>query len=610
MTLPAKANEVVLADCNQQLADLLGLAPLDLTTGGAHALQDRLWVWGVLGGKEVGKSTLINAIAGDSVVDLGDPVGEGTFQPAAYCHPQDEAELRERLKPLDGINVTFHCSAPPSMQGLVLIDLPDFDSVFAHHVDQVRRISTVLDGIIWITTPKKVGDLRAIREIRRVLKDRANFAYVLNKMDWLITQSDGDPKDSIERASRQLTAQIEAGDADPGRHGGYLIAARYPDRDQLRRALGHANAPSAAAHPCNGEIEGAVDRLTADFESLRTELTSPRTEEAYRSRKQANLDYQLTAQGRRLLEYYRPQSLLNRLDRAVHLEDTSDRVREFLSESYCAQLLSRLNDEDVLLTEWSAKLFKRRIACWPLLGMVAWPLILIGAAINRIRTLWPGAARAGEVDDPFRADGIALSERMEAVIAAQRSALGGLTKKLSIELPSPEQLESMFRTDTLRIANTQQQAVIDQLMRRTAGPVGRLVRGAIAAMALLWFPILQPILQFVLAGFGTASASQSNPSRGAGWGALAAEMVGALSASRVLAGLMVSLMLVIALVAMVYSRAVRDAQRAIDSLSQTQENGIGGALIEPVAQALNQPVASIRDQLQAMVEKLQRLDQS
>lgn len=603
MTTTAQQHESQLARCNQELADILGQSPLELSTGGAATMRDRLWVWGVLGGKEVGKSTLINALAGDNVVEYGDPMGEGTFRPAAYCSPDDESALRGRFGELKDIDVTFHPNAPTAMRGLVLVDLPDFDSVFADHVQQVRRMSNVLDGIIWITTPKKVGDERAIREIHRVLKDRANFVYVLNKMDWLVAQEGGDPAASLKRAATQLDQQAQAGSPSDTDLRKFLIAARYPQSDRLRDAIISARSggqEQVAAD--NGSIDAAVNALTADFESLRTALTTPPPESVSAANKKANLSYQLATQSKRLLDYYKPQPILDRLNKAADIDETRERVREYLTDPYCTQLVRRLNDEDALLVDWSAKLFKRRITYWPLLGLVAWPLVLIGAMFNRLRNLWTGSTTAGAIDDPFRADGIALRERMEGAVASQQAALGGLAIRLSIELPTPEQLEQTFRLDATRIAVSQRQATLDRMLHKSPGALGRFVRGVIAILALLWFPIIQPILAIALPPIIAAWSSAAQQSVTINWSEFATGIVGALSASRMLAGLLVSVILMLALVAAVYSRSVRDAQRAIERLTASPADMATHPLLEPTTAALNQPVSTVHDRLRQVID--------
>jgi len=605
MTTSAQQHETQLARCNQELADILGQPPLDLATGGAATMRDRLWVWGVLGGKEVGKSTLINALAGDNVVEYGDPMGEGTFRPAAYCSPDDESALRARFGELKDIDVTFHPNAPAAMRGLVLVDLPDFDSVFTEHVQQVRRMSNVLDGIIWITTPKKVGDERAIREIHRVLKDRANFVYVLNKMDWLVAQEGGDPNASIKRAATQLDQQIQVGSFSDSDHRKFLIAARYPKSDTLRDAIIKARSGGEGQIVAdNGALDSAVTALSADFASLRSALTTPPPETVSEANKKANLSYQLATQSRRLLEYYNPQPVLDRLSSAADIDETRERVRDYLSDPYCTQLIRRLNDEDALLVDWSAKLFQHRISYWPLLGLVAWPLVLIGAMFNRLRSLWTGSTTAGAIDDPFRADGIALCERMEGAVASQQAALGGLASKLSIELPTPDQLERTFRLDATRIAVSQRQATLDRMLHRSPGAMGRIVRGVIAILALLWFPIIQPILAIALPPIIAAWSSATQQSVAVNWSDFVTGIIGALSASRMLAGLLVSVILMLALVAAVYSRSVRDAQRAIEQLTASLADTTSHPLLEPTTAALNQPVSTVHERLRQVIDKV------
>ena len=173
--------EATLDAVNRQLSRLLHLDQLALQTGGSSSLQDPLWVWGVLGGKDVGKSSLINALAGSDIVDSNEVVGEGTFQPAVYSTRDDLPALQARLGSVEGVSMTYCAEAPATMHGLALVDMPDFDSLFLDHIDQVHRVTSVLDGIIWITTPKKIGDLKGIQEIQQVLKARPNFVYVVNK---------------------------------------------------------------------------------------------------------------------------------------------------------------------------------------------------------------------------------------------------------------------------------------------------------------------------------------------------------------------------------------------------------------------------------------------
>ena len=52
-----------LQSINRELAALLSMAPADLSVGADTASRDELVICGLLGGKDVGKSTLSNALA-------------------------------------------------------------------------------------------------------------------------------------------------------------------------------------------------------------------------------------------------------------------------------------------------------------------------------------------------------------------------------------------------------------------------------------------------------------------------------------------------------------------------------------------------------------------
>ena len=268
MTAQQPDKELVLSSTNRRLAELLHAEPLPLARGGGKSLEDPLWVWGIVGGKDVGKTTLINALAGGEVVDRGEDVGEGTFQPAVYLTDEDLQALQTRFSDLAPLPVAYHPDAPATMRNLALVDLPDFDSLYADHVDTVRRIAGVLDGIIWVTTPKKVGDLRAIREIHRVLKARTNFAYVVNKMDWLLAQTDLPPVQELERTAVALKTQVAVCDPDDGAHRSFLIAAKYGTAESMLEAIERRrSSPEAAASPqADGALAQAVNTLLSNFE--------------------------------------------------------------------------------------------------------------------------------------------------------------------------------------------------------------------------------------------------------------------------------------------------------------------------------------------------------
>ncbi|MHC4610777.1 MAG: GTPase domain-containing protein, partial [Planctomycetota bacterium] len=110
--------ELVLRSVNRRLSELLHQEPLPLAEGGAKSMEDPLWVWGIVGGKDVGKTTLINALAGAEVVSPGCEVGEGTVGPAAYLTSGDVAAVEMRLAGLGTTDTALHAGAPEPMRGL------------------------------------------------------------------------------------------------------------------------------------------------------------------------------------------------------------------------------------------------------------------------------------------------------------------------------------------------------------------------------------------------------------------------------------------------------------------------------------------------------------
>ena len=86
---------------NGELATLLHAARAELAAGSEAALSDDLVVCGILGGKDVGKSTLINALAKAPVSVDDAEVGEGTDRPMVYVHEASREAAAQRLSAID-----------------------------------------------------------------------------------------------------------------------------------------------------------------------------------------------------------------------------------------------------------------------------------------------------------------------------------------------------------------------------------------------------------------------------------------------------------------------------------------------------------------------------
>jgi len=199
--------------------------------------------------------------------------------------------------------------------------------------------------------------------------------------------------------------------------------------------------------------------------------------------------------------------------------------------------------------------------------------------------------------DPYRQDGVSLDERIEGMLISLRARLAGLSERFTRDLPDAGALSRQFQGDAQSLADDQRAAVLSESTARKASGIGRFMRGIVTTLVLLWFPLLQPILETVLASLDTSNFSLTEALH---------LLVSTLSGSAVLSGLCVSLLLLAMMTATVYSRAVRDAHSALSRLQAlTQREGAGalcGAAVHSATRSLKaheQTLARTCEQLDA-----------
>lgn len=584
-----------LAELNERLAALLHREPIALDAGAAQTLADPLWVWGVVGGKDVGKTTLINALAGAPIVDAGLDVGEGTYQPAAYLTAADEPALAARFAARPDIRMMLHASAPASMRRLVLVDLPDFDSIFTDHVAIVRRLSGVLDGIIWVVSPKKVADLEAIRRARDLLKDRGNFVYVVNKVDWLLAQSPRPPEEELQRLASALRTQVDgaAGGDEAGR--AFFIAARYRTPQEILAAISAARGQGKA----NGAaLTAAAGRLVEEFANLRAMLTTPPAADAAVARKQANLTYQTSAQASRMLEVYRPRAVLGRVQQALAPQRLSEIFAGFFPPDYVAGLASRLQGDRHMVADWAGQVFERRLARWSVLGTIAWPVMAFGNLLRRRTAGWGAASAESSPQDIFRRDGIDLSTRVQDLASAVRSRLADLPSGADMESRSAVSLAADLRRAAEELREADRASALGRYLEPRPNPLGALYRRLLPVFVLLWFPFIQPIAAGLLAMVDKGLHLDAGT-----WLAL----VQALSGGRVLSGLGASLVLLAMLTAAVYAGARRDAARAWAKLESRDPDALAEMIRNVVLLPLIRPAESFARELEQVTSEVEGL---
>jgi hypothetical protein len=320
--------------------------------------------------------------------------------------------------------------------------------------------------------------------------------------------------------------------------------------------------------------------------------------------KRANLAFQTWVQARALLDHHQPEPVLARLEQVTAEGEVEEMVEAAIPPGYVQRTVRAMNPDRAVLGEWSGELFRRRISFWPVLGIIAWPVAALGMVLSGIRSMfslspWSHKAQPGEPwhAGVFDADGIALADRVDAVMVATRRRLGQVPAPLLADLPDADAMEFQIKSQVLALAETFRTEALAPLLARRPGLFGRLFRRGLALLILLWFPFVQPVLRLVLGAFGSVADWD--------WRVAGELAVEALSASAVLSGLLVSLLLLACITAAVYSIAVRDANALLQRVSGAGESA--GGVCASLASAIRRPLEHARERLGGVTEQLVRM---
>ncbi len=136
-------------------------------------------VTALLGGTGAGKSSLLNALAGDHVASTS-PVRPHTTEPLAWIPSAIEPAL---IALLDGLGIrrrVVQSRAP----GIAILDMTDVDSVESLHRRRVEEVLPMVDVGVWVFDPLKYADATLHREFIAPLAGAADrMVFVLNQVD-------------------------------------------------------------------------------------------------------------------------------------------------------------------------------------------------------------------------------------------------------------------------------------------------------------------------------------------------------------------------------------------------------------------------------------------
>jgi hypothetical protein len=199
-------------------AEVLGL-PIDEVRAVLAEARGRLgfpsdvYVLALVGGTGVGKSSLLNALAG-SAVSPASVRRPTTSEPIAWVPRAARDELAGLLAWLEVGDVREHDQS--SLGSVAILDLPDMDSVATAHRARVEQVLPKVDAVAWITDPEKYHDAILYDDFLRTWLARlARQAIVLNKSDRLTA-------DEAEQVRRDVERDLHEGLAGrgPGSGGG------------------------------------------------------------------------------------------------------------------------------------------------------------------------------------------------------------------------------------------------------------------------------------------------------------------------------------------------------------------------------------------------------
>lgn len=144
-----------------------------------HGFLGETVVVAMAGGTGSGKSSLLNALAGEEVSVVG-AVRPTTAEPLAWIPSNPEPGL---VRLLDDLGVGRRAGHALDTT-LAVIDLPDYDSVEFDHRAAVEALVPRVDAIVWVLDPQKYSDRSLYRDYLIPLAPyQGQFLFVLNQVD-------------------------------------------------------------------------------------------------------------------------------------------------------------------------------------------------------------------------------------------------------------------------------------------------------------------------------------------------------------------------------------------------------------------------------------------
>ncbi len=450
------------------------------------------YLYGVLGAKNVGKSSLVAALLGvEHRAEEDRELGEGTRRPRLYAAPELVEKVRTSFARA-GVETDLAPSAGRAAQfsRIAFVDLPDIESRFSEHFETVLRIEDRILGLLVVRTAESSFDESFLERLGRFRRDDRDLYFVMNKFDQWVADFGGSEGEARAAASDHLaevlrrldlpTERVYPTDARPAalrEKGGFDLGRLAKDllSDKSTSELGRA------------KLRNWVHRLAAWVLALRGELDL----EAGRRHLNAILG--------------RSAAVVERLQKEG---GSGDPVRELVPPAlvdgfhrFLERTLEGSAESDRAESRLVRRVFARRVDGLPFVRLLAVPLFVAGDLADGLFSRLPrlvGARPALPGSDAVEAREalVAVVGAVEDRFALDRSALGRLYKGV------PE--TGLWDEDAAtRLLGT---VLEDGARRREERVAARVVApGVVYRLAvlapLLWFALARPIAKaWVLAG--------------------------------------------------------------------------------------------------------------
>ncbi len=176
------------------------------------------YVLAFVGGTGVGKSSLLNALAG-GVVSAASARRPTTGTPVAWVAESAREETAALLGWLDVREIRDHSDG--AFADVAILDLPDVDSTTLEHRARVDELLPRVDAVVWVADPEKYRDAVLHDEyLRRWAPRLARQLVVLNKADRIGADA--------ERLREHLAASLRAEGIE---NVGVAVTSAAPDGD-------------------------------------------------------------------------------------------------------------------------------------------------------------------------------------------------------------------------------------------------------------------------------------------------------------------------------------------------------------------------------------------